>query len=999
MVIALKSAIETTYRPTRILSIDGSDIYRAMNRVDGSCGLSVKDQKGKLDTSRFRGFLDSSLDTDQMKRLYAKHKELPGSFRVCKEYTLAVVNVTFDYSVKPYYNRGKHLFVKDGYEASWEDLEDHVCIAEEDGKDILIAIEVAKDGADDKEYTPIDQPISDELLGDFFAYDASKKQYRVIRKKNASGNDTSETLLPAKQNKKTIRKWLYTNGFDIDGVHYVRYKRSAGSSRDGHCLFIAEALYDDMMQWSSCGLDPEKVKDQASWQAYISLTLSSIEKKIHIPKQSILLIKDQISRFEETVVRVTENSTGLDARKERAKIENVIWDGEALLDRSVFCENGYADKGMMLLRNRFFKTCAFNTNLQQWFSDNHITKLSQLNGYHSRSAKSIENIKLVITESSLKYLKFKPDDIDIGDWFQKWLDTALADKEQSMFGVVKTDKPSGPMGNKLVRTNYQLLNTLALSKEDAARILANSLEFLHGIQKDPMFLRYHANLFVSDSPDVDDDSATSENYRQRLISDIMRKTDDFEGTVFYRNYRAELCRSFKERLKHGRVLIDGGYHTLLGNGLEFLHAIIDKTYIVDEPLALCDGEIYTQKFPDGKMLLCERSPHITMGNLLVAKNKYVPEIERYFNLGSSKAIVCVNAIKSNLQQRLNGCDYDSDAMLITDEPTLLQAAVKNYERFPVPFCDVFPGGKRAYSTSPADLAELDVHIFENCIGEIVNLSQFLNSLYWDRENHGTSEHDLESLYCDICKLAVLSGMEIDKAKRLYPVSASEVLQKLRQYKNAYKAEHNGKVPEFFTYITESESDDASSPDATLDTAMSFVYNAVENDSGRSPRSKNTAYIDLFKLDFEKGDPTGAYAKRRDGILQFIEESQKEIRRLNFISNRENRFEKLLAMEEAEALFDQCKEKMTKSADDHIYYLLLRELDKQEETKKGVTRFHSLLFAVMCYANEGYLFGKLLPPKSEMFDLLPVDDATIFEEQSEKLIFLYGHPHKMGRWRK
>ena len=73
-----------------------------------------------------------------------------------------------------------------------------------------------------------------------------------------------------------IREKLYKEGFDIDGVHYVRYKRSAGASRNGRCLFIAEQLYEDMMAWSSCGLSEENVSDQASWQAYISLTLSSI---------------------------------------------------------------------------------------------------------------------------------------------------------------------------------------------------------------------------------------------------------------------------------------------------------------------------------------------------------------------------------------------------------------------------------------------------------------------------------------------------------------------------------------------------------------------------------------------------------------------------------------------------------------------------------------------------------------------------------------------------
>ena len=40
----------------------------------------------------------------------------------------------------------------------------------------------------------------------------------------------------------------------------------------------------------------------------------------------------------------------------------------------------------------------------------------------------------------MKYLKFKPDDVLLGDWFEKWLDNIFVDKETSLFGVVKTDK-------------------------------------------------------------------------------------------------------------------------------------------------------------------------------------------------------------------------------------------------------------------------------------------------------------------------------------------------------------------------------------------------------------------------------------------------------------------------------------------------------------------------------------------------------------------------------
>ena len=70
-----------------------------------------------------------------------------------------------------------------------------------------------------------------------------------------------------------------------------------------------------------------------------------------------------------------------------------------MLDISVFEENGYADYGMVLLRNRFFKTCAFNTRLQEWFADNGIAGVSQLTGY--TTARDVKDIKLVITESQI----------------------------------------------------------------------------------------------------------------------------------------------------------------------------------------------------------------------------------------------------------------------------------------------------------------------------------------------------------------------------------------------------------------------------------------------------------------------------------------------------------------------------------------------------------------------------------------------------------------------
>ena len=378
------------YEGMRIMSLEGSVLYKNEGFT------ATKD--GKPDPQAFRGILDESLDTLKLAEVYDRHEDeigypyLDGKKRFCR----AVVNLSFNRAVKVFESYGNR-YVLNGYRVTDEDMVDHICVCMVNGRPTLIAIEVSY--KERKDYLPVEFPVSQELLGKYFKYDADTRSYK-----------RSDKTIPTDITCQMIREHLYTNGFDIDGVHYVRYKRSAGSSRDGRCLFIAEPLYADMMAGSSCGLSADGVADQASWQAYIALTLSSIESTIKLPKKSILIIRDRVSRFKADAVCVKETEAhDLKAEEEKTEIENVIWDGEALLETEVFNENGYGNHGMMLLRNRFFKTCAFNTNLQDWFTDNCITQVSQLAGY--TTARDIKDVKLVITESSVKYLKFMPKDM------------------------------------------------------------------------------------------------------------------------------------------------------------------------------------------------------------------------------------------------------------------------------------------------------------------------------------------------------------------------------------------------------------------------------------------------------------------------------------------------------------------------------------------------------------------------------------------------------------
>ena len=158
-------------------------------------------------------------------------------------------------------------------------------------------------------------------------------------------------------------------------------------------------------------------------------------------------------------------------------------------------------------------------------------------------------------------------------------------------------------------------------------------------------------------------------------------------------------------------------------------ALTDESYEPTGSFSLEDGQVCTTGFAHGEMVLCARSPHITMGNLYLARNTHSYDLLRYFNLTPN--IICVNAIDSNIQQRLNGCDYDSDSMLVTNDEWIIAGVTGCYNILKVTVCKAAPIGKTDYENTPRSLAALDQTIAKNKIGEIVNLSQFLNCLLWD----------------------------------------------------------------------------------------------------------------------------------------------------------------------------------------------------------------------------------------------------------------------------
>ena len=750
-----------------IPSLDGKDIYIS-NSLDPKNGYRLKNKTGNLNLSRFINSLDYSLDLIKMRQVHkslfpvADVKQLETIFSFDekgneydevhsrgKEYSYQVINVTFKYSNKEFNRVRGSYYIRFGYRI--DDLEFEDCIAWDDGE--IVGVQTGE---------KVNCPVDAEELPYFIFKDG---MYRA--------KDNIKTC----NNVADIRSDIYENGFMREGIKYVRFKRSSGSSRVGKCLFINERLYDAMHEWEMCGIQVDEGQDidLAALEPYIALTLSSIIDTIEIKPENILVVDDYKSVFHERAIATRLVDGRLVSKPEDVEISNSIWDGQSLMDRSLFGE--YSNKGMLLLRARFFKSCCFNANIQQWFADHGIKKISQLNGY--TRAKKIEDVKLITTPSSIKYLKFGTLD--------QWLDIL-----ETTFGVVKYEKKTHFFDGRMVQTHYQLINTLQMTYEEVEQFIKPSLDYAKMIKTDPAVLR-HQISYQYQSPD-DTFYTKAVTSKNDIIYRLLGMNDRFAKTKMYRNFCNDLIKSFIKNLRCGHVLVRGNYSTLCGNPIEMLKMAIGQ---FDGKSVIETGTVHCEMFENGKELLGSRSPHVTIGNILVTKNVIRPEIARYMN--PTNEIVYVNSIQENLLERLSGADFDSDTMMLTDNEILVTAAKRNYDNFPVP-TKLVESAKRKRKYTNREKADLDIKTSVNKIGEIINLSQELNSILWDRINKGASIEDVMELYCDISQLDVMSNLEIDSAKRENPANNTRELQLLKKKYDVRDKKNRHIRPLFFKYI-------------------------------------------------------------------------------------------------------------------------------------------------------------------------------------------------------
>ena len=619
-----------------------------------------------------------------------------------------------------------------------------------------------------------------------------------------------------------IRNDFYKNGVNVEYItrkkngeiikteiiHYKMLYRSTGKAKKGTCMFIRDKLYNKAINYLRMGIKlPRHNADIVGISAYSSLVCSGIVGKVKINPKNILVLKDLDRYFNTKVISIETNEKKHCIAKliDNYKLKNTMFDGQALIDSSIFPDWGY---GYVLLRHHFCKMAAFCSNIQLFFRD------YLGDDYYTATVKDmwgnkhyVKDIELITTDNAMKWIKY---DISYEYWCNKVYEN------DCMFGIVKTAHPS-KLGN-VQRMSYQMVNSLDMNIME--NVCEESISYINKLKTDNEFFLNYLKKNINFSNDFE------------VLIDLCEHNPDFIRSSYFRERKKSIIMTYILNFKSGKIIqnadnlvIVGSPYAMLLYGATGNPDIIDKddTFMTEHLATQC----YTTRFNKDEYLAEFRSPFNGKYNLGYLHNIYDERFEKYFNFCDQ--IIAVNMNGTDFQDKNNGSDMDSDSIYTTNQPDIVEHARKCQELYPT-IVNNIPKDSNVYNNTMDDFATLDNKLAASQldIGESSNLAQLAQT------------YDCtfgEQKYKDyICILSVLAQIAIDSAKRLFDVDVGNEIKRIKKDMNV----QDNKYPIFWKIINKNFKE--KNINYELSCPMNYLYN-LKLDQFRSNQS--TIPIEYF----------------------------------------------------------------------------------------------------------------------------------------------------------
>lgn len=481
-------------------------------------------------------------------------------------------------------------------------------------------------------------------------------------------------------------------GFSINGIKYTRLLGTNGGIKNSTIVFVSERLAPELRRRVENGRDPNKELVTAKLEAYKALTCSA-SNPVSLPN-GILVVDDAETQFLSDIVYLTDEDTYEPVMTERTDQTITLdasdgfglmlpslaerWSNELNLDYTVSGVN---------TRFSFEKGMLFTFDFVD-FAEKVANKYIVTDAWGDEV--DIRNVEAVFTTSMIK----------LWDSYESCADYVTTSVSNGYtFGVAKTCPKELENERNL---NYQFIQSYDLDDDDIDELIAPTMDEIRDVlngdwRKSILYLK-GSGLSGENIERLDDDFVKAVMVDKRMLDDPYIQSNIYQ-----------LIRNRINEAKVGVLKVHGNFSIVSGDPYLLCQSIfgLEKTGLLKA------GEIYNEYWADSgaDKLACFRAPMTCHNNIRLVSttdNELVRYWYKYMN-----TCTILNGWDT-MCAALNGCDFDGDLVMLTDNPVL----VRKLKPLPALMC----AQRRAEKTIPTDedFVRSNIDSFGNDIGQTTN---------------------------------------------------------------------------------------------------------------------------------------------------------------------------------------------------------------------------------------------------------------------------------------
>lgn len=648
-------------------------------------------------------------------------------------------------------------------------------------------------------------------------------------------------------------------GFTINGIKYKRLLGTNGGVKNSTIVFASEDKVNELRRRIDNGRNPDMEFVPAKLEAYKALTCSA-SIPVSLPN-GILVVPDCETEFTSDIIYITDEDDGEPVMEERKdeKIKMDASDGFGIMLPSLakrWSEELGLDYVVSGVNTRFSfeKGMIFTFDFLD-FADKVANKQYIVKDAWGNEV-DIRNVELILTTSMVKLW----DSYNSCDDYIR-----ISTKNGYTFGIAKTCPKELESERNL---NYQFIQSYDLDDNDIEELIAPTMNEIKDVlggdwRKTILFLK-GAGLKYENIDYVTDDFAKAIMINPDILKD-----------PFIQNNIYQLIRNRINEAKVGVIKVHGNYSIVSGDP----YSLCQSIFGLEVTGLLKSGEIYNKYWADvgSESLACFRAPMTCHNNIRLvhpANNEEMSYWYQYMN-----ACTILNSWDT-ATAALNGCDFDGDLVMLTDNSVL----VNKLTPLPALMCVQRRADKKI--PTEMDFVRSNIENFGNDIGQTTN---WITSMFEARARFKPDSDEYKILSYRIKCGQLLQQNAIDKAKGIVskPMPRSwhdkHAVSKIEnaQQRELYRSIVADKKPYFMRYIYPPLAKQYNTYIKNTDRKALREFQMTVNEMKNTPYCELSEQQRTFLQDYEYYMPVGTSNCVMNKICRrFEEEFDRYVSKLN-----------------------------------------------------------------------------------------------------------------------